>query len=111
MVTRDAGHRDNRPMGLEDRDWYWKERQRKERLHYDPKAFRRWRGDASTTAPRSGRPGVGTVIAIVFVVALVLAPTAGRWLRERLAGSDVGAATASQPPPQLARPTKPAARP
>jgi len=98
-------------MGLEDRDWYWKERQRKERLHYDPKAFRRWRGDVRASAPRGGRPGFGTVIAVVFVVALVLAPIAGRWLRERLAERDAGAATTSQPPPQSARPTYPAARP
>ncbi len=98
-------------MGLEDRDWYWKERQRKERLHYDPKAFRRWRGDVPAPAPRSGSPGSGTVIAVVFVVALVLAPTAGRWLRERLAERDVGAATTARPLTQAARPTNPASRP
>ena len=75
-------------MGLEDRDWYWKERQRKERLHYDPKVFRRWTGDASTTRPRRGRPGIGTIIAVLFIVALVLAPTAGRWLGERMTRRD-----------------------
>jgi len=60
-VARRERHRDNRRMGMEDRDWYWKERQRKERLHYDPKAVRRWRGDASSSVPRSGRPGFGTI--------------------------------------------------
>ncbi len=76
---------DNPRMSLEDRDWYWKERQRKERLHYDPKAFRRWKGDVSASAPQGGRPGFGTIVVVLLVVALMLAPTAGRWLAERMA--------------------------
>jgi|SRR5664279_1595975 len=27
-------------MGLHDRDWHWEERSRREKLHYNPKAFR-----------------------------------------------------------------------
>ncbi len=70
-------------MGVEDRDWYWEERRRKERLHYNPKSFRRSNSDTGA-APR-GRPGFWVILVVAFVVALALAPTVGRWWRDRLA--------------------------
>ena len=36
-------------MGVQDREWYWEERRRKEKLHYNPKFFRRPRSAASAT--------------------------------------------------------------
>ena len=70
-------------MGVEDRDWYWEERRRKEGLYYSPKSFRRSNSDAGA-APR-GRPGFWVILAIAFVLALAFAPTVGRWWRDRLA--------------------------
>ncbi len=70
-------------MGVQDRDWYWEERRHKERLHYNPKSFRRSRIDDD--APRRrGRPSFATITVIVLVLALAAAPTVGRWL-QRLA--------------------------
>jgi hypothetical protein len=75
-------------MGVDDREWYREERRRKERLHYDPKSFRRSRADDGVQPPR-GRPGFATFTAIVLVLALAAAPTVGRWL-ERLASTSSG---------------------
>ena len=82
-------------MGVEDRDWYWEERRRKERLHYNPKSFRRSRTDGA--APRRrGRPGFATITVIVLVLALAAAPTVGRWL-QRLATPSSAGSTSFQP--------------
>ena len=79
-------------MGVQDRDWYWQERRRKERLHYNPKAFRSSPSDG-VAAPRRKRPSFVAVTAIVFVLALATAPTVGRWLREHLAERNPAAAS------------------
>ena len=65
-------------MGIQDRDWYWAERERKEKLHYQPKLLRGSRS-AAGEGPR-WRPGFGTGVAVVLVVALAFAPSIGRWL-------------------------------
>jgi len=59
-------------MGVQDREWYWKERLRKEQLHYNPKVFRR--PETSDTAlgsePRRSIVGPLVVMACVVVAAL-----------------------------------------
>ena len=82
-------------MGVQDRDWYWEDRKRKERLHYNPKSFRGSKSNAS--AARRGRPGFATLLAIVFVLALACAPTVGRWWHDRLVERTAAAAPGPAP--------------
>jgi hypothetical protein len=65
-------------MGVQDREWYWEERLRKEKLYYKPRAFRR----AATLVPASGsetpRRIVGPVVVTACVVAAALTFMANR---------------------------------
>lgn len=86
-------------MGVEDREWYREQRRRRERLHYDPKSFRRSRTD-DDAGPRRARPGFATFTAIALVLALAAAPSVGRWL-QRLASTSSGGTSS---PPASAKP-------
>ncbi len=95
-------------MGVQDRDWYWEDRRRKERLHYNPKSFRGSKADA--VAARSRRPGFATLLAILFVLALAFAPTVGRWWSERLLQRDAAPAVNPGEKEPRSRPSVPPPR-
>ena len=68
-------------MGLHDRDWYWEERRRKEKLHYNPKAFRWSKSESAAGLPFVRRPGRMLKVVLVCAVVVCLALFVSQWRR------------------------------
>jgi len=70
-------------MGVQDRDWYREELRRKEKLHYNPKAFRRSRSSTTSETSRPRRPlGPVSKILIACIAAICLAVFVSQWRRQ-----------------------------
>jgi hypothetical protein len=71
-------------MGVQDRQWYWEERLRKEKLYYNPRAFRDRKIEQATAPTETRRSAVGLFVVIACVVVAALAFVSGRHIESAL---------------------------
>lgn len=71
-------------MGVQDRDWYWAEKERKEKLYYHPRSFRRARSSQPAEGERG--PGLRWRVIVLALAAICAAPFAFRWYAQQTAG-------------------------
>ena len=84
-------------MGVQDREWYWEDRRRRENLHYNPKSFRRPRFTTTNSeSPIKRRPNALSRAVVVAVAAVALAVFVGQWRRHDIAARQMAEAAEQQ---------------
>jgi uncharacterized protein HemX len=84
-------------MGVQDREWYWEERRRKEQLYYNPKVFRRRKRPTPNSDAHSRRAApIFQRLLLLCVAVLCLGVFVSQWRRHDISARKEAAAAVEQ---------------